>query len=155
MTEQQTAAMRQALEWLEHESWPSFDQWAQAGKEVKAALRQALEQQPNGEPVAWDVFSKHGRIYFSIGNQSFPVDYTPEDEPDCSAGQAAVWYMDLLRHALRRLSENHPQPAAWVGLTDDDISTLYIAWDEMPGASWADFARAIEAKLREKNGGKA
>ena len=37
------------------------------------------EQQPAGGPVAWDVFSKYGRIYFAIGNQSFPVDYTPED----------------------------------------------------------------------------
>jgi hypothetical protein len=63
------------------------------------------------EPVAWDVFNKHGRIYFAIGNQSFPVEYTPEDEPDCSAGQAAEWYMDQLRHALTRLATPQPQQA--------------------------------------------
>ena len=45
MTEQQYSAMRQALEWLDRGSWPDFDKWAQEGKEVRNALRQALEQQ--------------------------------------------------------------------------------------------------------------
>lgn len=37
-----------------------------------------------------------------------------------------------------------PQPARQP-LTHDEISKIYIAWDETPGTSWADFARAIEA----------
>ena len=44
-----------------------------------------------------------------------------------------------------------PQPTAqWVGLTDDEVQAIRDrphAWK----AEW--FARAIEAKLREKNGG--
>jgi hypothetical protein len=94
------------------------------------------------------VFNKHGRIYFAIGNQSFPVEYTPEDEPDCSAGQAAEWYMDQLRHALTRLATPQPQ-REWVGLTLEDID---IAFDDtQEGGGFNEFARAIEQILRRKN----
>lgn len=39
----------------------------------------------------------------------------------------------------------------WAGLTDDEIGYAYIAWDDTDGASFADFARAIEKLLKEKN----
>jgi hypothetical protein len=39
----------------------------------------------------------------------------------------------------------------WVGLTDEDIGTAYVAWDATDGASFADFARAIEQLLKDKN----
>ena len=43
-------------------------------------------------------------------------------------------------------------PKPWVGLTDEDIGDAYVAWDNTDGASFADFARLIEAQLRKKNG---
>jgi hypothetical protein len=43
-------------------------------------------------------------------------------------------------------------PQRWAGLTDEDIGDAYVAWDDTDGASFADFARAIEAKLKQKNG---
>ena len=105
------------------------------------------------EPVALDVYVKHDQIYFSIGNQSFPIDYTPEDEPECSAGQAADWYMGQLRHALQRLSNTTP-PAAqrqWVGLTHEEVDS----WELPDCPTVFEFAQFIEAKLKEKNGGAA
>lgn len=39
----------------------------------------------------------------------------------------------------------------WVGLTDAEIGDAYVAWDDTDGASFADFARAIEKLLKEKN----
>lgn len=39
----------------------------------------------------------------------------------------------------------------WVGLTDEEIGGAYVAWDDTDGASFADFARAIERLLKEKN----
>ncbi|MEY4234825.1 MAG: hypothetical protein RLZZ454_83 [Pseudomonadota bacterium] len=45
-----------------------------------------------------------------------------------------------------------PPQRTWVGLTDEDIGDAYVAWDDTDGASFADFARAIEAKLKQKNG---
>ena len=41
----------------------------------------------------------------------------------------------------------------WVGLTDEEIGDVYVAWDNTDGASFADFARLIETKLRSKNNG--
>jgi len=40
-------------------------------------------------------------------------------------------------------------------LTDGQVSKIYAAWDEKAGASFADFARAIEAAhgIKEKNNG--
>ena len=55
---------------------------------------------------------------------------------------------------VNALKERLAQPAqrTWVGLTDEDIGDAYVAWDDTNGASFADFARAIEAKLKQKNG---
>ena len=39
----------------------------------------------------------------------------------------------------------------WVGLNDAEIGDAYVAWDDTDGASFADFARAIEKLLKEKN----
>jgi hypothetical protein len=54
---------------------------------------------------------------------------------------------DLATHLLE--FKQSITPAAWVGLTDDEI------WQEWssPKDSAVDFARAIEAKLRGKNSG--
>jgi hypothetical protein len=49
----------------------------------------------------------------------------------------------------------HQEPAAWVGLTDDDIAEAGQLNLEGPRMLPYSFARAIEAKLREKNGGAA
>ena len=57
----------------------------------------------------FEVFVKHDRIYFSVGNQSFQLAYEPEDEPELSAGQVAEWYMDQLRHALSSLQSSDAQ----------------------------------------------
>ena len=48
------------------------------------------------------------------------------------------------------------QPAAWVGLTDEEMKkTWYEMHSIMGWYSFEEIARAIEAKLREKNGGNA
>jgi hypothetical protein len=39
----------------------------------------------------------------------------------------------------------------WVDLTDEEIDDAYVAWDDIEGASFADFARDIERLLKEKN----
>ena len=53
--------------------------------------------------------------------------------------------------AMQALYATPPaQPAAWVGLTDEDLDALAC------GGLWPDrklIARSVEAKLREKNGG--
>lgn len=70
----------------------------------------------------FDVFVKHDRIYFSVGNQSFQLAYEPEDEPEWSAGQVAEWYMDQLRHALSSLQSSDAQ--AEIAKRDERIVEL-------------------------------
>jgi hypothetical protein len=45
----------------------------------------------------------------------------------------------------------HPPRREWQGLTDTEIGMEYVKWDATPGVSMRDFARAIEAALKEKN----
>ena len=49
------------------------------------------------------------------------------------------------------VSEIKPPRKEWVGLTDDEIADVYVEWDNTNGTSFADFARTIEAQLKELN----
>ena len=70
----------------------------------------------------------------------------------------AVPYSARLR--AQHLFEDEPQQRTWIGLTDDDVYPLanehlhfQIEGYEVSGVY--NLAKAIEAKLREKNGGAA
>jgi hypothetical protein len=69
-----------------------------------------------------------------------------EDEPICPECKA-----ELLYECVACSRNNYPPQRTWVGLTDEEIKTICSenGWD----SSWQSlrFARAIEAKLKEKN----
>jgi hypothetical protein len=44
-----------------------------------------------------------------------------------------------------------PPQRTWVGLTDEDLKLLSAEWRIVYGAWMDDFAKDIEAKLKEKN----
>ena len=49
-------------------------------------------------------------------------------------------------------AKHHPVPhRTWVGLTEEDLKLLSAEWRIVYGAWMDDFARDIEAKLKEKN----
>jgi HD superfamily phosphodiesterase len=50
--------------------------------------------------------------------------------------------------AITVLRSRIEQPAAWQGLTDDEIWSVYKQVDSM---QYVEFTHAIEAKLKEKN----
>lgn len=50
--------------------------------------------------------SVNERIKFTIGIQSFYIDYLPEDEEDCTAEQKRQWMCEQLRIALSKLCED-------------------------------------------------
>jgi hypothetical protein len=93
-------------------------------KQAIAALRQALETEQ--EPVAW--ISEGGDV------------------------SRSKRYMDEMGFKCNPLYTAPPKKE-WVGLTDQEINSVCYKRDWT--APWTDetFARAIEAKLREKNGG--
>ena len=53
--------------------------------------------------------------------------------------------IEALQHAIVQFKQE------WCCLTDLEIARIYTAWDKTNGVSFADFARAIEFKLRCKN----
>jgi len=186
-------AMKQALEWLDRNSWPDFDKWAQEGKEVRNALRQALEQtdtvaltQTNvgiGERAMEAYEAAKQRGWSGVSDERLmkmpdePVAWESlawelcADECGEEACTELVWeggpipepwgdrWMKYEGEAKRLIAlvQKHtsPQPAAWVGLTEDEIHAIYDRIARQEPYSMAvtrrSIGRAIEQALREKN----
>jgi hypothetical protein len=71
------------------------------------------------------------------------MDETP---PECQTDAEKTAYAFGYFKALEKKRE-------WVGLTDDEIAQLMFKCDVIvTGPTQFDFAQAIEAKLKEKNG---
>jgi len=103
--------------------------WYDSGLEDRAAFQTLIESllaQPEQEPHGWYI-DGYGAVIGTAEPKSVRV------------GEWLPWYTS-------------PPQRTWVGLTDEDIGDAYVAWDDTNGASFADFARAIEAKLKQKNG---
>lgn len=101
-------------------------------------LEQALEQQPADEPVAW--------MYDWDAEGESVKDWLSKDYDEAHSPSMGC-------HNIRPLY-TRPQPAReWVGLTDDEIESLYFDNFSKKQLRWFAFARAIEAKLKEKNHG--
>ena len=126
-------AMKQALEALDSDN-PDIQLRA------ATALRTAIEQAE--KPVAWkNAAIRLGEELSSVG---------PDGYYNMTAEQWLDWAMDQQPRGKNSLNTLAAQ-RQWVGLTDEEIGSVYVKWDETPGVSMADFARAIEAKLKEKN----
>jgi len=93
-------------------------------KQAIAALRQALETEQ--EPVAW--ISEGGDV------------------------SRSKRYMDEMGFKCNPLYTAPPKKE-WVGLTDQEINSVCYKRDWTAPWTNTTFARAIEAKLKEKNGG--
>jgi len=52
-----------------------------------------------------------------------------------------------------KVDRTTPPKREWVGLTDEDLKLLSADWRIVYGAWMDDFAKDIEAKLKEKNNG--
>ena len=152
-------AMKLALEALETEADIYRDNDPIDGEpdhiwEAIKSLRQAIAEAEKQEPVAW-------MVELSDGNQ-FVYD------------KRMLKYLDPDVHATCKPLYTHPQPKAeqtscycpncealskklaeqkpkreWVGLTDKERDDALFPYDR--DSSYEDIAKAIEAKLKEKN----
>ena len=148
MTPQQEAAMRQALKALEHtESRVHTIAWMREQQAI-TALRQALEQQPADEPVAWPTTASEVSDF--IGSSYVWREHKISDVEPHDDDKYCVTAHDLIE-AFEAWADTRPQPAAWVGLTDEEIHAISKA-THFQSKPVTAFARAIEAKLKEKNG---
>jgi hypothetical protein len=129
-------AVKLALEALESD--PISHAGLVSRKQAITALRQALETVQ--EPVAWITDGGNGELWWyqssKFDEEGNLIGPNPDDIPLYTT----------------------PPKREWVGLTDDEIQDLGYLSEKFDASNseWFDrwgFSRAIEAKLREKNGG--
>ena len=129
----QTEALRLALEALEYEAQKGNDNAYQSERE---AIKAALEAKD--EPVAWMRTSGTGS----------PV-----------VTEELLAEMPEMRWNFQKPLYTTPPQHTWVGLTDEEIEVIEVLRappvhpDFVDCDDWVEFARAIEAKLKEKNHG--
>ena len=157
--------MQQALEALE---WVNTSVWLEdcyhAFDEEVAALRERLAQ-PEHEPVAWGVFdgpNLHDTFFTEEDAQYMvklkgdgsvvkPLYTSPQPQMQPCAGRNCGSTNPNLHSA--ECFEDYEKATGmnqWHGLTDGEIDALAMDEDGLPN-SHIELARAIEAKLREKN----
>lgn len=64
-----------------------------------------------------------------------------------------IYLADTLQEEIKIIQEAIKQSQRWVGLTDDEIALIVGECAASHRHDDVSFAREIEAKLREKNGG--
>ena len=136
----------------------ALDRMAENAREL------GIQMQPEQKPIArlqwadgWtvtlltgaeDIPSRSGPYALYVGPA--PEQPAQQQEPVCDKDPQGCW---SVRCQLGKVCKNTSPPASkpWVGLTQQDID---IAFDDtQEGGGFNEFARAIEAKLREKNNG--
>jgi len=147
-------AMKQALEALE-ESHP------EAYRHAIASLRQAIEKAEKKEPKKWVEVECPLCGEMAVAH-THPVLTTPQpqqaekQEPVGVVDSTISGHIDWLCVVFPKQGTKlytTPQPQReWVGLTDEEIA-LVCSECAASAHNWNDisFARAIEAKLKEKN----
>jgi hypothetical protein len=98
-----------------------------------------LKQEQEQEPVAWRTFDGEGGYDY----RSYEDNESYADDWDKRNPNHVGWVDELYTHSQR----------TWVGLTDDEIDAIYTGVRAVHREIDSDvFARAIEAKLKQKNG---
>ena len=94
---------------------------------VTERLRQAIEQAEKQKPYAY-IYETNGQfgVHQSLRHEQYNGRYPDKTIPVYTS----------------------PPKREWVGLTDEDVTELFCDYD---GSQFPAFARAIEAKLKEKN----
>jgi len=122
--------LKQALEALEDFGVLTDREWQAVHKNKANELRKAIAELESQEPVAYINVEKRILEWAKLTNWETPT------------------VVNLPKIPLY----THPPQRTWVGLTDDEIKTICSenGWD----SSWQSmrFAKAIEAKLKQKNG---
>ena len=122
----QTEALRLALDALE--CWQRNEDCNEPMSKIMEAIKAALEAKD--EPVAWAMLHDNGHFIDAI-------------HPNEHARVEGEYITPLY---------TTPPQRTWVGLTDEEIRLQWSEFWEAECHPWAiEFARDIEAKLKEKN----
>jgi len=125
----QDKLLEQAIELLALADFSNLKLAAERNEVVKAGVELLLQpRRTEQEPVAWGVFEGNLHDMF----------FTLEEAHEMARLKGS--------HAKVKPLYTHPTRGTWVGLTDDEIALINADYPHPQG-----FARAIEAKLKEKN----
>lgn len=132
-------AMQMALEALEEANQTMSFEYSQEDYYLEAinALRQALETEKQ-EPVAWRTFDGEGGYDY----RSYEMNETYDKEWAERNPNHKGWVEPLYTAPLKR---------EWVGLTYEEIGEV-ISGQFAERNYWVKITKALEAKLKEKNG---
>ena len=108
--------------------------------DLEKAARMALEQPAKQRHIAYVCPQCHWTLEEQPAQQ--------EHKPWC-ASLSALMFKPRRPCDCKRVPLPPPQRKPWVGLTVEEIKNTYFT----TRADFVDYARAIEAKLREKNAG--
>jgi hypothetical protein len=105
---------------------------------IKAAYQQAEKQ----EPVAWSVLNKRTGKHWYTHESRYTAQYYANEYSYRESDNTPSMVVTPLYTA--------PPKRKWIGLTDEEVDCLEF---EIGHDNFLDFARAIEAKLKERNHG--
>ena len=131
-------AMKQALDWFKcyRDKSMSRNNAEALAEEVENTIRQAIEQAQKQEPVAWGVhWGKAGEV---------PCVSIIKRLPEGGIEVLAVEYGSQREWVA--LTDEEIEAADYITMAREDYEVYSINQDSV-----MDFARAIEAKLKEKN----
>ena len=149
-------AMKQALEALE--DWKKYmpGHWDLIDEQAITSLRQAIAEAEKQIEEQLKMADENQRIRAELKfNTIAEADkQEPVACPYCQNSHTlgAVYFDQNCVECVKRMTR--PQPAAWVGLTDEERNELwnwvYYAHNEAPMTPFL-FAKSIETKLKAKN----
>ena len=137
MTQDEIIEMaRQAgMDYLQYLSPEAFEKVVVFSKLVAAkAIAKAIKELESQEPVAW---VNQSAIDWLNGNMQGSNEYVQTNLAKRKNNSATVPIY------------THPPQRTWVDLTDEEILDVFDA-KNVYGSKWLEFARALEAKLKEK-----
>jgi hypothetical protein len=146
-------AMKMALETLERlDRWLALrygNELTPPEREVVKALRQAIEQAEQGNNnLNYPITEINTSIEQEDKQERVDETAKREHEPWCDS------VTKLLLSMPPQIPPCNCKPKReWAGLTDDEINHTSVRWTMIdgPGDFLLPFAKAIEAKLKEKN----
>ena len=147
--------LKQALDALETEV--SID-WT--NNDAITSLRQAIAELESQEPVGWHLiealYPQGERLDIRMGDGSILCNLLPQADGDLwwegsGTGEKFIdpVYADVTHWRIH--SNTHPPQRTWVGLTDEEVNNAIKEKNISPLFTYRMIARAIEAKLKEKN----
>jgi hypothetical protein len=160
-------AMKLALDALEEaQTYTSCEAWSpslteelvEVAHKLRAAIEQAEKQEPvklwlwknfvNGRPEYWAFDNPYPTNLYDGDPQTLgqPCGYAIfKESRDGSRGRTE-------EQVLREMKNVAPPQREWQGLTDEEIKHIAAYQYQIAAYAWTgNFARAIEAKLKEKN----